>query len=383
MKKPPRKGTADRKPKRIAARARLSRFAQSLLREWKRLDLTTNAPVVVAVSGGADSVALLLALNELVKSGRFKLEMVVAHLDHRLRGEASDADARWVEGLATELGYDVRVGRVDVKRRAAKTGDNLEQSGRRARYEFLEKTALAYGAKLVLTAHTMDDQAETVLLNLLRGSGAGGLGGVDPVRPLSAESEVLLARPLLSWALRQDTESYCRELEVEFRTDEMNLNEKFARVRVRRQLLPLMQSFNPKLVAGLTRTAELLREDHSALDRGAARLLELSLVPGSDVSTLRFDLLASSPPSLRRRVLRLWIEQCRGDLKRLERVHIAALERLVLGDRGGRVIELPGGAQVSRKRGVLEYSGSGSSDKYEPKRMAGRNNSGAGQGGGG
>jgi tRNA(Ile)-lysidine synthase len=327
------------------------------LSEWKRLNLPVNEAVVVAVSGGADSVALLLALDELIKSGRLKLDIFVAHLDHRLRGKASDADARWVMALARRLGHTAKIGRVDVKRRAAKTGDNLEQAARLARYEFLEKTARTVRAKVILTAHTMDDQAETVLLNLLRGSGAGGLGGVEPVRPIASASEILLARPLLSWALRQDTEDFCRQRGVEFRTDEMNIDEKFARVRVRRQLLPLMQTFNPKLVAGLTRTAELLREDHSALDQGAARLLELSLEPGMDANTVRFDLLAASPPALRRRALRLWIVQCRGDLKRVERVHITALERLVLGDRGGRVIELPGGARVSRKRGLLQFIG--------------------------
>jgi tRNA(Ile)-lysidine synthase len=221
----------------------------------------------------------------------------------------------------------------------------------------------------------MDDQAETVLLNLLRGSGSSGLGGIDPVRPIVAESKILLARPLLSWALRPDTENYCRQQAVEFRTDEMNTDEKFARVRVRRQLLPLMQTFNPKLVAGLARTAELLRDDNRALDRGAARLLELSLEPnlaaaGEGTSTtLRFDLLAESPPALRRRALRLWIGRCRGDLKRLERVHIVAVEGLLLGARGGRVIELPGGARVSRKRRVLQYS----DDSFEPLATARRN----------
>src|SRR5216684_2013904 len=217
-------------------------------------------------------------------------------------------------------------------------------------------------AGLILTAHTMDDQAETILLNLLRGSGSSGLGGVEPVRPIAAESKILLARPLLSWAERQDTENYCRQQAVEFRTDEMNIDEKFARVRVRRQLLPLMQTFNPKLVVGLARTAELLRDDSRALDRGAARLLELSLEPdlasaaGKKNGTLvRFDLLSAAPPALRRRALRLWIERCRGDLKRLERVHIVAVEGLLLGDRGGRVAELPGGDWVSRKRGLLQY----------------------------
>jgi tRNA(Ile)-lysidine synthase len=365
MKKSQRKRTPAAKPERARKSSPgTSRFSQSLLREWKRLGLPlTGANVVVAVSGGADSVALLLSLDELIKARRLKLNLLIAHLNHRLRGKASDADASWVALLAKRLGHRAAIGRIDVKRRAAKTGDNLEQAARRARYEFLEQQARTVHANVILTAHTMDDQAETVLLNLLRGSGSSGLGGVEPVRPIVAESKILLARPLLSWALRPDTENYCRQQAVEFRTDEMNTDEKFARVRVRRQLLPLMQTFNPKLVAGLARTAELLRDDSSALDRGAARLLELSLEPdlatdaGKETSTLlRFDLLAASPPALRRRALRLWIERCRGDLKRLERVHIAAVEGLLLGHRGGRVIELPGGARVSRKRALLQYS---------------------------
>ena len=355
MKKPPRKRTADARPDRTFKKPRLSRFTQALLHEWKRLNLpTAKASVVVAVSGGADSVALLVSLDALIKSGKLNLNLQVAHLNHRLRGKTSEADARWVMSLAKRLGRAAVSGTIDVNRRAAKTGDNLEQAARRARYGFLEKTARGMGAKLILTGHTMDDQAETVLLNLLRGSGAGGLGGVDPVRPIALESDILLGRPLLSWALRQDTENYCRQQAIEFRTDEMNLNEKFARVRVRRQLLPLMQTFNPKVVAGLSRTAELLREDTSALNRGAVRLLELSL-EGETGTLLRFDLLAVAPTALRRRALRLWIEQCRGDLRRLERIHLVAVERLVLENRGGRVIELPGGARISRKRGLLQF----------------------------
>jgi len=354
-----------RSPTRRVRRARMSRFAERLLREWNRLALPVDsAVVVVAVSGGADSVALLLALDELVKSKRLKIELLVAHLNHRLRGKASHADARWVTSIAEQLGHNVALGSADVKRRAARTGDNLEQAARRARYEFLAKKAASRGAKVVLTAHTMDDQAETVLLNLLRGSGAGGLGGVEPVRPISISSKTLLARPLLSWARRGDTEGFCRLRAVDFRNDEMNVDERFARVRVRRQLLPLMQTFNPKLVEGLARTAELLREDSIALDQGATRLLELSIelesdgAPGNQTGArLRLDLLSIAPPALRRRALRLWIGRCRGDLKRLERVHISALEGLLLGDRGGRVIELPGDARVSRKGGLLHYSG--------------------------
>jgi tRNA(Ile)-lysidine synthase len=343
--------------------AKLSKFARSLLREWKRLELPiAKASVVVAVSGGADSVALLLSIDELIKSGKLKIKIRVAHLNHKLRGKMSDADARWVTALTRQLGHQVQGGSVDVRKRAERTGDNLEQAARRARYEFLATIANKSRAGIVLTAHTMDDQAETVLMNLLRGSGGDGLAGVEPVRPISAGSVTLLARPLLSWARRRETENYCRLRSVDFCVDEMNTDEKFARVRVRRQLLPLMETFNPKLVEGLARTAELLREDSLALDRAAARLLELSIdgdgasgEEGRTRPSLRLDLLSVAQPALRRRALRLWIGQCRGDLRRLERVHVVAVESLLFGNRGGRVVELPGGARISRRRGLLRY----------------------------
>jgi tRNA(Ile)-lysidine synthase len=374
MKKQPQPSRAKQRRPATWISSRISHFSQLLLREWKGLDLPcTGESLVVAVSGGADSVALLLALDELNRSGRLNLKILVAHVNHRLRGKVSDADARWVASLAKRLGYRVAGASIDVKKRAAKTGDNLEQAARRARYEFLARKARAGRRKVVLTAHTMDDQAETILLNLMRGSGAQGLAGVEPVRPISTDSEVLLARPLLSWARRRETENYCRQRGVEFRSDEMNLDETLARVRVRQQLLPLMETFNPKLVEGLARTAELLREDSIALDRGAATLLELSIEPdkvsqkgGRAGTFLKVDLLSVAPPALRRRALRLWIGRCRGDLKRLERVHIVAVESLLMIDRGGRVVELPGGDRVSRKHGLLHYSCAEPGDRSEP-----------------
>jgi tRNA(Ile)-lysidine synthase len=355
-----------RKPKQStqsSSRLKLSGFAQALRREWKRLGLAQkDETVLVAVSGGADSVALLLALNELVTSGKLKANVVVAHLDHKLRGPASRADAVWVAKLAQQLRHKFAVTSIDVKKRAAKTGDNLEQAARQVRYEFLSKTAKKLGAVTVLTAHTMDDQAETILLNLLRGSGADGLRGMEPARSLAEGSETILVRPLLQWARRQDTVHYCGLRGVEFRNDEMNLDENFTRVRVRRQLLPLMESFNPKIVRGLARTAELLREDGIALDGAAARLLELaaqSVNAAPDDKggppALRIDLLTLAHPALRRRALRRWLTQFRGDLKRVERAHIQAVESLLFGNHGGRTVELPGGSKVSRKSGFIRF----------------------------
>lgn len=332
-------------------------FAQRLFAEWKRLELPVkDERIVVAVSGGADSMALLLALDELLRAGRLALDVTVAHLDHGLRAEAGESDAQWVEAVAARLGYEATLGRAAVKMRAAESGDNLEQAARRARYEFLARVARKRNASLVLAAHTMDDQAETVLLRLLRGSGAEGLSGIEAVRKLFEDTDVLLVRPLLRWARRSETESYCRERGVEARDDAMNADERFARVRVRRALLPLMQTFNGRVVEALARTAQLLREDASALEMAATELLNAASVDAAQaVSPLRVDVLRCAPVALRRRALRQWIACGRGDLRRLEMAHLVAVERLLKGERGGRRIELPGGARVTRKRGLIYF----------------------------
>ena len=337
-------------------------FARSLFREWKHLRLPlTNASIVVAVSGGADSTALLLALAELIQNQKLSLHLTVACLDHRLRGKAGGNDARWVKSLAARLGYRARIARANVGRRAKQSGDNLEQQARRVRYAFLARTARTEGADFVLTGHTRDDQAETVLLNLIRGSGTDGLSGMDSIRTLDKKGKLLLARPLLSWAGRTDTEEYCRLRGVEFRLDTMNIDEQFARVRVRRQLLPLMKTFNPRVIEALSRAADLLREDKAALEGAATRLLQLATrnkpenKDANEASQLWADMLRIAPSALRRRALRQWISRGRGDLRRIELAHIRAVETLLDGARGGRTIELPGGARVSRNRGWLQF----------------------------
>ncbi|PYS75341.1 MAG: tRNA lysidine(34) synthetase TilS [Acidobacteria bacterium] len=338
--------TKARKTKQTRAKSKspllgrgLATFARGLLQEWRNLGLPSeSATIIVAVSGGADSTALLLALDELIRAKKLKIKLVVAHLNHKLRAAASDADARWVRSLAKESGHRAIVGTRKVKALASKTSDNLEQTARRARYEFLTRIARSNKTNLVLTAHTMNDQAETVLLNLMRGTGGDGLSGIERVRPLTSGSGIMLARPLLSWARRSDTEDYCRQRAIDYRSDEMNADESFARVRVRKQLLPLMERFNPRFIQSIARSAEILREDNLALEAAAARLLELSLQPREKRrgNSLRIDLLRVAPIALRRRALRLWLAQHRGDLIRIERVHIAAIENLLASTAGAR-----------------------------------------------
>jgi tRNA(Ile)-lysidine synthase len=340
--------------------------------------------VVVALSGGADSSALLLALEELKRAGLLDFKLTTAHLNHGLRGESAKEDARFAEALARKHGFEFVSARADVGRRASETSDNLEQAARRVRYEFLAEAARRAKASAVLTGHTLDDQAETILLRLLRGSGSEGLGGMRPERKLEEGGEVSLRRPLLEWARRADTEGYCRARGVEFRSDEMNEDESFARVRVRRRLLPLLETFNPRAAESLARAAGLLREESDALEGFAARLLEDAReeveevedareevgreLSQSDAASnlteegkpseawpLRVEVLGAAPSALRRRALRLWVARGRGGLRRISLAHVAAVERLLKGERGGRVAELPGGARVERRRGLLTF----------------------------
>jgi tRNA(Ile)-lysidine synthase len=290
---------------------------------------------------------------------KLSVNICVAHLDHKLR-KTSAQDARWVADFAAQLGYECVIGRAKVAELARTNNDNLEQAARQARYAFLERTARRKSARYVLTAHTMDDQAETVLLRLMRGSAGSGLGGMDAVRPLGVSKSIKLVRPLL-WARRSDTENYCRFRKTPFLVDEMNHDLGFSRVRVRHQLLPLMQSFNNRIVEAISRTAAQLREDRAVLATDSDELLQrASLSPDNDndeteAPALNVKLLADEPPALRRRALREWISKARGSTRRLEMVHLLAVEKLLEGDAGGKTVELPGGGRVRRSKNRLEF----------------------------
>ena len=342
---------------------RLNKFPSMLLADWRQLKLPLSGEtLVVAVSGGADSTALLLALDELKRYNKLYNSICVAHLDHRLR-KSSGKDAKWVAELATKLGFKSVIGRSKVAEEAREANENLEQAARDARYAFLQRTAKRLSANYVLTAHTMDDQAETVLLRLMRGSAGFGLGGMDAVRPLAKNSSIKLVRPLL-WARRTDTEEYCRLRRVKFLSDEMNEDLTFARVKVRKQLLPMMQSFNNRIVEAISRTASQLREDGTVLFNDSDALLRQAAVSsdesedGTDETkppALDVKVLASAPPAIRRRALRQWLSEARGGTRRLEMVHLLAVERLLEGNSGGKIAELPSGGRVRRRRNRLEF----------------------------
>ena len=344
----------------------MQNFTRNLITEWRKLNLPfAGETFVVAVSGGADSVGLMLAIDELRKRKKLTNRFVVAHFNHNLRGAESEKDADFVRGLTTKLNFEFVCKASSQQSAVGSQPGNLEQNARDARYEFLAETAANLHAAFVLTAHTLNDQAETFLMNLMRGSGIEGLGGMKTRRSLESRVEsrepkdefqipdsrfqIQLVRPLLSWAKREDTENFCLLNEVEFRHDAMNDDLKFSRVRVRKILLPLLKEFNPKIVETLAQTAERL----SVIGHQLSVIGESK--PEDSETTLLLKDLRDVFPTVRRTILREWLKNNRGNTRGLELKHLEAIENLIFSRKSGKVVELPKGESVLKNGGKLYF----------------------------
>ena len=317
-------------------------FVRKLITEWRRLRLPFDGErVIVAVSGGADSTALLIALADLREREKLAHEFIVAHFNHRLRSKESDTDELFVKKLANERGFEFVSAEGHLKGKS-----NLEQRAREERYAFLEKAAEEKNAAFVLTAHTINDQAETFLMNLVRGSGFDGLRAIPVARPLIEGSAAILVRPILSWAKREDTVQFCRDVGVEFRRDRMNDDLNFTRVKIRRSVLPELAKINPKIVESLARTAGILSTQPQLMS--PVNTVDLS-------SALRIRELKDLEISSLYALLRKWLRESRDNLRDIEMKHIEAIARLVNSRKSGRLVELPGGGAVSKSGGSLRF----------------------------
>src|SRR4030095_1778871 len=255
-------------------------------------------------------MSMLLAIHDLTQRKKLAHRVVVAHLNHHLRGTESDADQQFVRRHAERLGFEFVAGS-----RRLSTKGNREQAARDERYRFLCRTARQNDAFAVLTAHTQNDQAETFLLNLIRGSGPDGLTGMRSVREL--DEGIALVRPLLSWAGRADTEAFCRENKIEYRKDRMKPDERFSRVRIRKTVIPALAELNPQIVTTLARAADLIGQ------RSAATPADVSGDGSGNELDVR-KLKALETPELYT-ALRSWLRTVRGNLRSLQLKHIEAI----------------------------------------------------------
>lgn len=290
--------------------------------------------VAVAVSGGADSVALLHLLAELAP--RWDLSLCVLHLDHGLRGEDSRRDAAYVRELAGGLGLAARLEQADVAGEAHAAGENLEQAARRRRLAFFGRAMVELGLNRVALGHTRDDQAETVLFRLLRGSGPAGLSGIWPA---TAEG---IVRPLIE-VRRQELVEYLRRGAIRWREDVSNRDPRFARNRIRHELLPRLGSeWNPEIGERLADLARLAREDEEYWQAEIDRLASRLLVHRGGGVMFQASAVASLPPAVAGRLVRRAIGITKGNVRRIDYGHIGRALELARQPAGVGRLELPG-----------------------------------------
>ena len=290
--------------------------------------LASEDSIVVAVSGGPDSVALIRCLAAL--RSRWNWEVSIGHINHEFRGEESEKDMAFVEGLAKSLGVQITVLRVPFKKAEPRfRKQSLQEVARNLRYEGLQQIVRESNATKLALGHTEDDQAETVLMWMLRGSGTGGLGGIPPQRG------GFVVRPLLDIP-RHEIQAYLKERQMDCRMDSSNLQPLYLRNRVRQTLLPGLKTFSPGIVKVLSRQAQLIRDDHGVLESMAHEHFEkMRMIPEEGVISLEKKALLTLPISLSRRIVRIGIQRLSGTSRSprfdlLQRV----IERLTHGQSG-------------------------------------------------
>lgn len=317
----------------------------------RRVGLSGNdSLIVLGVSGGSDSSALLYSLHRLQEAHQLRLH--VAHLNHNFRGDEADEDARFSEDLANELNLPFTVVKQDpTQYRKDRSISSFEQLAREMRYVFMSKVADELGAAAVAVGHTADDQAETVLQHVLRGSGLHGLQGMTESAPWPwpmGYPNLRIFRPLLG-VTKADTIAYCRELGRNFRDDSGNYLPRFTRNRVRHQLMPLLANeFNPRVREALGRLARTAASDLDFIEGEVSRLWpELATVTDDAV---RFDIsrLTALHPALQRMVLRRGYSELTGDTRRLRESHLNAMADLISDAATVGTVELPQGARLHR-----------------------------------
>jgi len=288
--------------------------------------------LVVAVSGGPDSLCLLHALTQL--RTEFDLTLHVAHLHHGLRGADADADAGFVSDLAESWGLPVTVERCDVPALAAKEGMAIEETARQARYAFLGRVAVRIGAGSIAVGHNADDQTETILMHWLRGAGLAGLRGMLPATPLSgmrlfdSDQELVSTRDILVVRLLLDTprtaiEAYCRAHDLEPRFDRSNLDTTYFRNRLRHELIPQLETYNPNIREVVRRGAHIITDDYELL-RTLSTAAWDRVVTDESERVIKFDLSSwrDLAVSLQRSTIREAIHRLRRSLRNINLVHI-------------------------------------------------------------
>lgn len=297
--------------------------------------LPRGSTILCALSGGRDSMALLHALSSLREPLGFSLS--AAHFNHMLRGAESERDAAFVAAYCHEKEIPLHLGAGDVRAEAERQGRGIEETARSLRYAFLEEVAERQGASRIATAHHADDNLETLLLHLVRGTGLRGLCGIPPVRDK-------IIRPLLTTP-RASIEDYVRVNEIPFVEDSSNEDKSFARNRLRHEVLPILRDLNPSVSQSSAAAIRTLREDEAFLEAQAAALFRLAR-RAEDGMVIEASVLSGAPRALGARVVRRILEEIEAPIPGF--VHLNGILLLAAGADPAAAIHLPGGVLVQR-----------------------------------
>jgi len=296
--------------------------------------------ILVGVSGGPDSLALLLILQRL--SQELGFSVYIGHFDHMLRRDSAK-DAQFVANLANQFHIPYETGKAGLEIKAKK--GSLEEIARQLRQEFLFKVAKRIKADKIALGHNFDDQAETVLMRIIRGTGLYGLAGILPKREISG---FIVIRPLLE-VTRQEIESYLKRRKITAREDPTNLKETFFRNRIRHTLLPfLRERFNRNIKAALWNLGESASWDYDYLNRISLRYVQLK-------NKLSIEKLLKMHPAIRRLVIRLEIANVQGDTRRITFKHIQEIEDLLINRPQNSIVNLPKGISVKKEKKYLQF----------------------------
>ena len=316
-------------------------LALSAIKKWNMLSY--NDKIIVGLSGGADSVALLHFLVSLRK--KYSLWIIAVHINHGLRGNASDMDEHFSKQLCAQIDVPFANYRFDLKEESKKLGFSIEETGRALRYECFDKERIRINADKIAIAHTKNDQAETILFNFFRGSGLKGLTGIPPVRGN-------IIRPFI-YCAREDIEHYCHTHKLPYRTDSTNYETDYTRNKIRLELIPYIQNkINPAMIDTVTQNAELIYEEDLYLNKLACDALSLCRI---SPCTLNVDQLLSYPDCIQRRVLRIFYHEICGSIKNLSSLHTESMLSLAKGNTGKKIM-LPHGVLIRKIYANLIFS---------------------------
>lgn len=324
-------------------------FVAKIKRTVKKYSmLESGDTVVVGVSGGPDSMALLAFLHQM--QDHYNLQLQVAHLNHGFRGKEALKDAQFVHDMAQRFGLPCAIKTVDVPSFKKKSTLSSQEAAREVRYQFLEEVRKRCNASKIALGHNADDQAETLMMWLLRGTGLQGLGGIPPVRRG-------IIRPLIE-TTREEIETFLTEKNIPFVVDSSNQNPDYLRNKLRQQLFPLLKEhYNPQLVKRLAKTASIVRLDNEYLDSITQAMLEDIIVSRDSTSAVinRTALLAL-PVALQVRCIRSVLEKVKGNLKRISATHCNAILKIVSNDKPSKVLQLPDGIRVEKSYQQLKLT---------------------------